>query len=107
MEYKNILGDFFKEYEHAVEPYQIETIIRFHNKSVEFNKHTNILGTKEADSIFIRHFMDCLSIIELKDYFSPMALEGKIIMDMGTGGGFPGIILAALFNRNNFLLVEN
>ncbi|HAX18181.1 MAG TPA: 16S rRNA (guanine(527)-N(7))-methyltransferase RsmG [Actinobacteria bacterium] len=106
MDYKKMLINFFREYGYEPEAYQIENILKFHHKAVEFNRHTNILGTKEPDEIFIRHFLDCLSVLELKTYFHPIVLKEKIMLDLGTGGGFPGILLAIIFNSNRFLLIE-
>ncbi len=106
MDYRRILKDLFNEYGFDIESSQIEQIISFHKKVVEFNKHTNILGTKAADDIFIRHFLDSLSVLGLKRYFNPLLTKGIKVLDIGTGGGFPGIPLAIVLNYARFLLVE-
>lgn len=106
MEYKKILKEFFYKYGYDKEILQLDKIISFHQKVTEFNKHTNILGTKNPDEIFVRHFLDCLSIIELKKYFNPNVLKEKILLDLGTGGGFPGVLLSIVFTASRFLLID-
>ena len=106
MDYIEILKDYFRELNYDIETNQIEKIIEFHKKVSDFNKHTNILGTKNPDDIFIRHFLDSLSIMKLKEYFAPIALRDKTILDMGSGGGLPGLLLAIVFRSNSFILVD-
>lgn len=106
MDYITVLQDFFCKVNHGISTRQIRTIIEFQKKAIEFNTHTNILGTKEPDTVFIRHVLDCLSILELKEYFNSETLAKKIILDLGSGGGFPGILLAIIFQDSRFLLVD-
>ena len=72
----------------------------------EFNKKINLIGTKGKQEILIRHFIDCLSIFQYlnKNYIkrSP-ALK---ILDIGTGAGLPGILLAIIMENENFYLLD-
>ncbi len=106
MDYKKILKDFFNKLNYVIKDGQISRIMEFHRIAAEFNLHTNILGTKDPASIFVRHVLDSLSILELKEYFNPDFAEGKTILDLGSGGGFPGILLAIIFDSNKFFLID-
>jgi len=65
---------------------QIETFERFHGELVYWNEKVNLISRKDMDNIWIRHFMHSLSIVKAHE-FAPKSL----CMDVGCGGGFPGI----------------
>ena len=69
------------------------------------NKVINLIGTKEKEDIFIRHILDSLSIFNLK-IFKGGELKGKKIIDIGTGGGLPGILLAIFLPRSEIVLLD-
>ena len=106
MDYSNVLKKYFKKLDFDISTDKITKIVNFFEIVSSFNKDVNILGTKEADNIFIRHVLDCVSIIELKKYFTYITLRDKNILDLGSGGGFPGIVLAIIFDSSNFFLVD-
>ena len=53
----------------------------------EYNAHTNLSAIREREAIVIKHFVDSLALLSFE------SLSGKNILDIGTGGGFPGIPL--------------
>ena len=67
----------------------------------EWNEKINVVSRKDIDHIYERHILHALSIAKFKD------LSNKRILDVGTGGGFPGIPLAILFPDAQFTLVDS
>ena len=68
----------------------------------EWNAMINVISRKDIDSLYLHHVLHSLSIAKLIDFPS-----GSSVMDVGTGGGFPGIPLAILFPEVQFTLVDS
>lgn len=68
----------------------------------EWNDQINVISRKDTDNFYERHVLHSLAIAKVIS-FSP----GTKILDIGTGGGFPGIPLAILFHDCDFLLVDS
>ena len=67
----------------------------------EWNERINVISRKDIDQLYEHHVLHSLSIARLVR-FAP----GAEVLDLGTGGGFPGIPLAILFPETNFWLVD-
>ncbi|MEM9339055.1 MAG: 16S rRNA (guanine(527)-N(7))-methyltransferase RsmG [Bacteroidota bacterium] len=67
-----------------------------------WNEKINVISRKDIDELYIRHVLHSLSIAK----FTPFLPEANIL-DVGTGGGFPGIPLAILFPKSQFHLVDS
>ena len=68
----------------------------------DWNLKINVVSRKDIDEIYLRHILHSLGIAKIQK-FKP----GAKILDVGTGGGFPGIPLAILFSETNFHLVDS
>ncbi len=68
---------------------------------IEWNAKINVISRKDIDELYTRHVLHSLGIAKVMD-FKP----GADVMDVGTGGGFPGIPLAILFPETNFYLID-
>jgi 16S rRNA (guanine(527)-N(7))-methyltransferase GidB len=68
----------------------------------EWNSKINVVSRKDIDNLYLNHVLHSLGIIKLTS-FNP----GTDVLDVGTGGGFPGIPLAILFPETNFHLVDS
>ncbi len=75
---------------------QLPGLYKYHNAKI------NVISRKDIDNLFIRHILHSLSIAEIFNFPD----ESKIL-DVGTGGGFPGIPLAILFPRARFMLIDS
>ncbi len=68
----------------------------------DWNSKINVISRKNMDKLYEQHVLHSLGIAKVID-FSP----GADVLDVGTGGGFPGIPLAILFPETNFHLVDS
>lgn len=68
----------------------------------EWNEKINVISRKDIENLYINHVLHSLGIAKVQT-FKP----GSDILDVGTGGGFPGIPLAILFPETNFHLVDS
>lgn len=68
----------------------------------EWNDKINVISRKDIDSLYLHHVLHSLAIAKVIQ-FQP----GSDVLDVGTGGGFPGIPLAILYPETNFHLVDS
>lgn len=68
---------------------------------VEWNEKINVISRKDIGSLYLKHVLHSLAIAKVQK-FEP----GSYILDVGTGGGFPGIPLAILFPETRFYLID-
>ena len=68
----------------------------------DWNSKINVISRKDLDNFYLRHVLHSMSIAKFHHFSS-----GTSIMDLGTGGGFPGIPLSILYPDVNFHLVDS
>lgn len=68
----------------------------------EWNEKINVVSRKDIDQIVTRHILHSLAIAKYK-----RLTVGSKVLDIGTGGGFPGVPLAVLFPKCHFHLVDS
>jgi len=68
----------------------------------DWNLKINVVSRKDIDELYLRHVLHSLGIAKVQPF-----LPGSRILDVGTGGGFPGIPLAILFPEVQFHLVDS
>lgn len=83
-------------------PAQQQQLGRLPTLYAEWNARINVVSRKDIDELMLHHVLHSLAIAKLIR-FKP----GAHILDVGTGGGFPGIPLAILFPETDFLLVDS
>lgn len=67
----------------------------------EWNEKINVISRKDIENLYVNHILHSLSIAKFISF-----TDGTGILDMGTGGGFPGIPLAVMFPTCNFHLID-
>lgn len=68
----------------------------------EWNQKINVISRKDIDNIYLHHILHSLSISKFTSF--PL---GSSVLDVGTGGGFPGIPLAIIYPQTHFLLCDS
>ena len=81
---------------------QKEQIDKLYSLYSEWNEKINVISRKDIDNLYINHVLHSLAIAKIVN-FKP----GTSVLDVGTGGGFPGIPLAILFPDTQFHLVDS
>jgi 16S rRNA (guanine527-N7)-methyltransferase len=93
-----IISHYFPE----VSPTQKKQFESLYGLYAEWNEKINVISRKDIENLYVNHVLHSLGIAKVQT-FKP----GSSILDVGTGGGFPGIPLAILFPETNFHLVDS
>lgn len=75
---------------------------RYYEMLIDYNKIMNLTGITEKKQVYLKHFYDSLTIvkvIDLKKY--------KTLCDIGTGAGFPGLVLKIFFPKLQITLIDS
>lgn len=91
-----------EKYFSGLEPLQRERFARLGSLYSEWNSKINVISRKDMEHFYERHVLHSLAIAKVCP-FDP----GARIMDVGSGGGFPGIPLAIMFPECRFTLVDS
>lgn len=94
--------DIITKYFPDLTPRQLEQFEQLGELYKEWNEKINVISRKDIDQLYERHVLHSMGIAKYIQ-FTP----GTKIMDVGTGGGFPGIPLAILFPETHFRLVDS
>ncbi|MBT5353868.1 MAG: 16S rRNA (guanine(527)-N(7))-methyltransferase RsmG [Flavobacteriales bacterium] len=68
----------------------------------EWNSQINVISRKDMENLYLKHVLHSLAIAKVVSF-----ADGTKVLDVGTGGGFPGVPLAILFPNVDFLLVDS
>jgi len=94
--------DIVLKYFPELDETQIEQFKRLNVLYQDWNLKINVVSRKDIDELYLRHVLHSLGIAKIQQ-FAP----GSKVLDVGTGGGFPGIPLAILFPETQFTLVDS
>lgn len=83
-------------------PVQLEQLRMLEEVYLDWNTRINVISRKDTDGLYEKHVLHSLSIAALCEF-----QKGQQVLDLGTGGGFPGIPLAIFFPDTEFLLVDS
>lgn len=94
-------SDIIQKYFPDLNPTQIKQFDQLFELYQNWNAQINVISRKDIDELYERHILHSLGIAKVCQF-----LPGTQVLDVGTGGGFPGIPLAILFPEAQFLLVD-
>jgi 16S rRNA (guanine527-N7)-methyltransferase len=92
MNTKDVQSDLVRILKFSLE--DLDKLSTFHNELLKFNNKYNLISKSTEPYIWERHILDSAQIVKYVGFE-----DGKSLSDMGSGAGFPGIILA-IFNKN-------
>ena len=93
--------DILKKYFHLT-PHQEQQFAALGELYPEWNQKINVISRKDIGNLYEHHILHSMAIAKII-HFQP----GTRVMDIGTGGGFPGIPLAILFPETHFTLIDS
>jgi len=79
--------------------YLYTKLLIYNDLLLKWNKVFNLISVKGVDEIVTHHFLDCLAVVPF--------IEGKNILDVGSGAGLPGIIIGLCCPEKNITLVDS
>lgn len=80
---------------------QINQFTKYYEYLIEKNKVMNLTSITEKEDVAIKHFIDSIAVLKHIDF------DDCTIIDVGTGGGFPGIPLAIMCPKSKFVLMDS
>lgn len=99
------LNDFIKELEKInIKPTknQLNQLEKYYELLIEYNKVMNLTGITEKKEVYLKHFYDSLTLHKVIDLSSNYTL-----CDIGSGAGFPGIVLKIIFPNLKITLIDS
>ena len=81
---------------------QIDKLARFYQLLVTWNEKINLTTIIKEEEVYLKHFYDSLTLIKVVDLRQPLT-----ILDVGTGAGFPGIVLKIVFPNLKITLLDS
>lgn len=80
---------------------QIQQFHKLETLYQDWNAKINVISRKDIDELYTKHVLHSLAIAKIQPF-----VAGSYVLDVGTGGGFPGIPLAILFPETRFYLID-
>lgn len=99
---KELFIEHLKELNIELNEEQLFQLDKYYKLMIETNKVMNLTGITKEEDVYLKHFYDSLTIckvIKLNDY--------NTLCDIGTGAGFPGLVLKIVFPNLNVTLVDS
>lgn len=99
------INDFIKELEKlgiVLTKNQLDQLEKYYELLIEYNKVMNLTGITKKEEVYLKHFYDSITLIKIVDLNNE-----KNLCDIGTGAGFPGLVLKIVFPNLEVTLVDS
>ena len=99
-----MINDFIKELKKNNIPYDEEKLSKlniYYNFLIDYNSHTNVTAITEEKEVYFKHFLDSLMVSKAVN------LSNQIILDIGSGAGFPGIVLKIFYQDIKLTVLDS
>lgn len=93
--------EILKKYFPELDTQKVAQFEHLAKEVIGWNEKINLISRKDVENIFLHHILHSMSIYRFQKF-----LPGSQILDLGTGGGFPGLPLAILQPEVNFMLID-
>ena len=80
---------------------QLEQFETYANELLEYNKHTNLTAIRNIEDVYLKHFYDSITVVK------NVILDQEKVIDVGTGPGFPGVVLKIIFPNIKLTLLDS
>ena len=80
---------------------QLEQLEQYYKLIIEYNKHTNLTRIIDKEEVYLKHYYDSLTLVKA------IKLDDQTLLDVGTGAGFPGIVLKIVFPNLKVTLIDS
>lgn len=84
------------------DPAKLELFAKYMDGVLEWNEKVNLTNITDKNDFIVKHYIDSILCVDSDEF-----KEADTIIDLGTGGGFPGVPLAILFPNKKFTLVDS
>ncbi|MGL6120336.1 MAG: 16S rRNA (guanine(527)-N(7))-methyltransferase RsmG, partial [Fusobacteriaceae bacterium] len=98
---KKFLEEGIKRIGIKISDVSVENLLKYLKLLVEYNSHTNLTAIRDEEGILEKHFMDSMLIHQL------LKESDESAIDIGTGAGFPGMVLAICNPKIKFTLMDS
>lgn len=88
--FKELLKEASSKQDIMLNENQLDKFLLYKNKLLEYNESINLTSITDDEEIIYKHLVDCLEIVKYIE-------EGECVIDVGTGAGFPGLVIAIYF----------
>ena len=97
----NALTDRLKKWDIELSDIQLSQLDKYYNLLIEWNQKINLTAITEYEDVLIKHFLDSSALLNY------LNLDGVSLLDVGTGAGFPGLVLKIVNPSTNIVLVDS
>lgn len=98
-QYKKNLDKGLAFYGLSLSDDQVAQLLAYHQLMIKWNKAYNLTAIRDPEQMIQRHLIDSLSIVKY--------IQGQRFIDVGTGGGLPGIVMAIIFPEREWDLLDS